>query len=181
MKISKIKNLNSGVALLFSILITSVLFAIALGTIEISLREGNFNTSTRKSNEALFAADTAAECALFYDKNQDPSMQSFPITGGSNTTTIECIQGSTSEIKNTDSGKDGDNHLFNNFEFYISNINGNNACAKVFVEKRETDEIDSNSNVLISTKIVSKGYDVGKDECSPPDQNVVERELQFIY
>lgn len=74
-KISKKK----GFVILFSVTVSSILLAIALGVSNIALKEIKFSTSIKDSNNALFAADTAIEYTLFNDRS---SSSIFPPTPG---------------------------------------------------------------------------------------------------
>lgn len=73
-------NANRGFVLLFSVTVSSILLAIALGVSNIALKEIKFSTSIRDSNNALFAADTAIEYTLYNDRS-DRSI--YPPTPGS--------------------------------------------------------------------------------------------------
>ena len=68
MMIKKIKK-NKGFVILFAVMLSSIFLAIALGVSNIAFREVTFGTSAKDANDAFFAADVGAECALFNDKN----------------------------------------------------------------------------------------------------------------
>lgn len=55
-----------GYVILFTVLITSIILAIALGISNVAFREATFTIDARDSHYALFAADSAAECALHH-------------------------------------------------------------------------------------------------------------------
>lgn len=57
-----------GVALLFVILLTSVLLMVTIGISNITFKELVFSLEARDSDKAFFAADTGIECALYLDK-----------------------------------------------------------------------------------------------------------------
>ena len=76
--IKKIKNYKKfykypitkkGFVLLFAVVVSSILLSVALGVSNIALKEMIFSTSAKDGNEAFYAADTAAECTLFYDSS----------------------------------------------------------------------------------------------------------------
>ena len=75
------KNKKRGIALLFSMLITSIILSIALSILTISVKEINFNTSAKSTNEAFFAADTGVECALYNDRASN-DITPFPYPSG---------------------------------------------------------------------------------------------------
>ncbi len=66
--ILKVKKNKKGFVILFSVTISSILLAIALGVSNIALKEVKFGTNARDTNDAFFAADTGIEYALFKDK-----------------------------------------------------------------------------------------------------------------
>lgn len=160
---------NRGVALLFAIMVTGVLFAVALGTTNIALKETKFSTSSKSTNEAFFAADTGAECALFNDKN----LLTFPLSGVSNITNgkINCTD-VTGYFNQIDNGS---------FVFVVPSINSSGSCAIVTVLKTDSGTKDEFDNIIPSVEIISKGYNVGDDSCNSTNTNRVERELELNY
>ena len=72
---------ESGVALLFVILLTSVLLLVSLGIANIAYKEQTFSLEARDSNKAFFAADTGIECALLFDKQEMFSDTALSSTG----------------------------------------------------------------------------------------------------
>ena len=60
---------ESGVALLFAILLTSTLLLVALGISRISYKEILFSLEARDSDRAFTAADTGLECGMYLDQN----------------------------------------------------------------------------------------------------------------
>src|ERR1035437_11163940 len=60
---------NKGFVILFAVTLSALLLSIALGVANVAFREAKFNTSAKDTNNAFFAADTGAECALYYDKS----------------------------------------------------------------------------------------------------------------
>ncbi len=67
-KIFHTRREERGVALLFTVLLTSMLLLVALGIANISYKELLFSNEARDSDRAFFAADTGIECALYLDK-----------------------------------------------------------------------------------------------------------------
>lgn len=64
------KNKQRGVALLFVVLVTSVLFLVAIGIANITYKELAFSIQARDSDVAFFAADTGIECGMYLNKNE---------------------------------------------------------------------------------------------------------------
>jgi hypothetical protein len=125
MRKSNQKNNNSkeqGVALLFVILLTSVLLLVALGIANVSYKELTFSLEARDSDKAFFAADTGIECALYLDKENffDGSIHPFECAGATlivpATTSpfqfvvplgIECAEITVDKLYNPDGLSDG--------------------------------------------------------------------------
>ena len=68
-KIQKYFRNKNGFALLYSVVVSSIILAIALGVSNIAYKEIVFGTSAKDANDAFYAADTAAECTLYYDNS----------------------------------------------------------------------------------------------------------------
>ncbi len=62
-----VENNKSGFAMLFAVLLSSVLVAIGISLFNISLKELTVATSARDSEIAYYAADSARECAVYWD------------------------------------------------------------------------------------------------------------------
>ncbi len=155
MKTKNIKK-NKGFALLFAVMISSIILAIALGVATISYKEVKFSTSAKDTNDAFFAADTGAECALYYDRI-DPANNAFdPLFSGP----MNC-----NGLSITLGGSDP------TWNFIVSQLGDNkNGCAIVSVNKSDPN----------STSIVSKGYNNGGSNCIATE-NTVEREIDLNY
>lgn len=86
---------NSGFAMLFAVLLSSVLISIGLSIFNISLKEVNIATSAADSESAYYAADSARECAIYWDIVQGAMPACIGVDGNGS-----CIQNtlSTSSI-----------------------------------------------------------------------------------
>lgn len=156
MRIKKIKK-NTGFVILFAVTLSAILLSIALGVSDIAFKELRFGTSAKDTNEAFMAADTGAECALFYELNG-----SFPLNG-SPMPSVSCASGSV-------------NFAGGLYEFTINNLGGSGKnCAKVTVFKEE--DFSTGFQVIKAT-ITSKGYNLGGDStCNASSPNLLEREI----
>ena len=115
---------KSGFVILFAVTIASILLAIALGVSNIAYKEVSFGTSGKNANDAFFAADTGAECALFYDKLIGTS---FPVGGPA--TAINCASTSITPSFSL-SGS------VSSYDFVIPRLGSAElSCAKVNVSK----------------------------------------------
>lgn len=86
----KMKKLKSGFVILFAVMLSSILLAIALGVANIALKEIKFGTSVKDTNDAFFAADTGIEYALFNDK---PPTSSFVPSPGTKQSWLIVVSG----------------------------------------------------------------------------------------
>ena len=166
MKILKIKTkYKKGIALLFSIMLSTIFLTIALGILNISVKELNFSTSTKDSDNAFYATESAIECALLNDKAgstffTDPNVSDVD---------FNCF--ATSVVLHA---------RFPNFDFTVTGLgNDGNSCAKVNVFKVVDNSTDPAT--ILSTKITSKGYNIGDSDCNYFGSNRVERELEVDY
>jgi len=118
---------KKGFVLLFAVVLSSVILALALGLAKIALKEVAFETSAKNTNDAFFAADTAAECALFYDVAVAPSAFGIPTTQGD----TNCA-GTYVDLNNGSSTPDP----VGPWTFVLRPLGGTgDACAKVTVTK----------------------------------------------
>lgn len=72
-----LKKNNSGIALLISVLVSSIFFVIAAAVFKIALIEFILSATGKESQFAFYAADTGAECALYWDSK-------YPVVSGDN-------------------------------------------------------------------------------------------------
>lgn len=158
---------SKGVALLFAIVVSMILFTILAGVLNISFNESIFSISIKNSNDAFYAADSGAECALFNDKS-DSTIFGFNSSGGS----MSCF-GKSVPVSSS-------NNKFNfNVDFADSGIG---SCAKVTVVKNYDTTTDPIADpILISTTITSRGYNKGNTECDQTGLKSVERVLEVNY
>lgn len=154
--ILKKKKNNKGFVLLFSVMLSSIILAVALGVANIAYKEIRFGTSVKDTNNSFFAADTGAECALFNDKS---SFSSFPQSGGP--TSIQCAGQPINFITTSPS-----------WNFVITGLGSDGqSCAKVNVSKTFSPN---------TTQIISKGYNDGGATCTQVASSV-ERQLELSY
>ena len=77
---------DQGFTLLFAALTASLLLAISLAIISISIRESQLSGVAKESQFAFYAADAGVECALYWDFahdafNLDPATQDIQCVG----------------------------------------------------------------------------------------------------
>ena len=153
-------NKENGVAMLFSILLTSVLLLIAIGITQISYKELLFSSEARDSNKAFTSADTGIECAMYMD-----SMFAFT------TSSSDPFYCHGHQVLDTTS----DNI---NYQFSLPLTSA--SCAQVYINKQ--------AGTGTSTQIDSYGYNVGQydsnnciNSLGVLPSNLVSRALRITY
>ena len=165
---------QKGFAMLFAVLVSSVLLAVGLSIFNLTVKELSLSASGRESQFAFFAADSGAECALYWDikGSQVFATSSASVTNRTPTpTNPDCID-TQSAAQTVD--------IYNNVtasaqsattQFNLTIPNGATPyCATVIVTK------DSSSG-LTKTTIDSRGYNT----CDVNNTNRVERALKITY
>ena len=156
-------SVSSGFVILFAVLVSTIVLAMALGIFSIAYKETILTATAKDSDYSFFAADTGAECALYADVKDD----AFGATGGTPT----CDGAPVSNLSGSGSF----------FTFDISLVKG---CVKVSVNKASD---PSNTPPLSQhyTSITSLGYNLSCAAVSAaqlsPNLRLVERKLEVIY
>lgn len=192
---------QKGFTLLFAVLISILVMSISTTIISISTRQIILSGTSRESQYAFYAANTALECAYYWDQrgdNFDDNKFAFPLASGSSTSeTLECAGGN---IKTGDGFSSTPGNTFNRawltpifsidesehtFWMVIENksssgitINTPRTCAKVTVFKEvgqiTVAGIDYDQ---LKTKIEARGYNT----CDLSDSRTVERGVEIEY
>lgn len=167
----KTRSSQKGFTLFVAVVISSLLLSIGLSLSNILLKQLVFSTTGRESQIAFYAADSGAECALYWDrKNADGSTSLDGAFATTTPTNIEilCGTGDASNVAKVGSfvkeiSQDSKNATTT---FYIDyTVLGENtdlarkACAKVTVSKKYA-ELNVGSQVvpIQRTVIDSRGY-----------------------
>ncbi|MFA6095589.1 MAG: hypothetical protein WC767_01990 [Candidatus Paceibacterota bacterium] len=167
-----------GFAMLFAVLVSSVLLSIGLSIFNLTVKELTLSSSGRESQFAFYAADSGAECALYWDfKASSPVM--FATSSGSQTgnwrdSTIDSNAPSCVSASLVGSMKAptviGPSSATTQFSFQIPSGAATPYYVEVLVKKLVV-------NGLITTKIDSRGYNTSDIN----DSNRVERALRVCY
>jgi hypothetical protein len=164
--IRKIKDKRSlGFVLLFTIVLVSIILSITIGISSVALKEIQFTISGKDANDAFFAANAGAECALYLDK-PFPGPAAFSAPNPPNYPSQPFCAGVAlfSVIWNAP--------LSFNFSILVPNSN-QNGCAVVDVVRTISPP---------SMTIISKGYNSCTDLGVPiSSTRLVERELEVNY
>lgn len=158
---------NRGFALLFSVLISSLLLTIGLSIFNIALKELSISSNSRQSVYAFYAADSGRECALYWDTKSNR----VPTLVGSQTGGLIVCGGRTIDLDSlvTDSVDANIPELVTDSVPVTAESDGPNF--NVLISKSWD---DINNKIKINTSISSIGHDtIGNDR--------VEREIQQNY
>lgn len=157
MKLKETKKYSSskakkGFALLYSVLIASILLAIGLAIFNITIKELLLSSLGRDSQFAFYAADTGAECALYWDFKGN----AFATSSSSS---IECAGQIIEEM-----GGEG----YGIPSVFTLDLSPEPYCSVVSVTKYE---------LPIRTVIESRGYNT----CDTTNPRRVERAIRVTY
>ncbi len=146
---------KDGFISLFTVLLATVILAIAIGMSSIALKQLVLAGTADEANEAFYAADAGLQCAVMHD--QDGVFE----VGGPDQ--IDC--GSVQDIPIDDG--DTQVYIFNQNESGFEWPNGN--CTRIFVNKNGE-----------ATEIEAFGYNVSCDQINQSPKTV-ERALRVRY
>ncbi len=157
---------KKGFALLYTALVSSLLLSLAMSISVIVMKDIRLSSISRESQKAFYAADSAAECALYWDFRKDKFATSTVTTSGANCSGVD-IADSSHELPGLDydgvAGIGG-----TNVTKYQYDIDGK-TCAKVFVYK---------SSTAPKTRIEARGYNTS---CGSDSRVKLERAVRLEY
>lgn len=163
-----------GFTVFFATLVASLALAIGLAIYDLTVRSLNLATVASQSQYAIYAADTGAECVLYWDSHYNTNKSAFATTS----TYVPAVSGvlcNTQDIASSWSVA-GNTVLatttFNlTFAAQAYNTGSLTPCAKVEVGKY------TETNGRIRTVVLSRGYNT----CAAGAQNRLERILKVTY
>jgi hypothetical protein len=163
----QLKKGNEGFAMLFSVLISSVLLSIGLSIFNLTIKELILSSSGRESQFSFYAADTGVECALYWNF-EDPNP--FAVNSSSpSPTTINCVGQDISLTPSISNNRSAETQ----FSLSIPAVSPT-SCAIVKVTKTAP-----SVGGIITTVVDSRGYNTSCTDTSNP--NRVERALKVTY
>src|SRR3989338_2827436 len=145
-----------GFTLLLAALVASIVIALGSAIFSIAQKELTLSSIGRDSQYAFYAADTAAECALYWDSRK----YAFPTTSAKLFTSNITCDGQTVSTSYVDEG----DTVKTVFEFQP-----NGYCAYVEVLKRLIPEQNS-----IATAIRADGYSIGAESVAECESAIAE-------
>ncbi len=152
---------DRGYAILFAILMISIILAITLGILNIAVKEFNFTITARDSYISFFAADSVGECALYAYKSSTPdapaSIQCDTINGPQTITPSSVSVGNVTRYA------------------YAPDISVLNGCGRVEIV------IDNSVSQVTTTTINAKGYNIACNQMNSNVRNKVERLLSYEF
>lgn len=130
--------------ILYSILVSTVIITIGLAVLEVMVQQLTLTSTERDSQIAFYAADTAMECALYWDIPQD--VYNFQTGTGAGT---RCNNFSPTVTKTSIAGTPKE------YDFNFDVSLPNNSCAHVLVQKFT---YGTAPELLATTTISTRGY-----------------------
>lgn len=169
---------QKGFTLLFAILVSTLVISIGASMISIALRQTVLSGTSRESQYAFYAADTAMECAYYWDTVGSNELENpiFPVSGNLDSTNVNNSEIKCSGYEFLNSGEITTDSGVTNFKLQIKDIGTSQKslktyCAEVTVIK------EPESTGLTKTRIESKGYNT----CDTNNIKRVERGLIQEY
>ncbi len=185
-----ITNRSDGFTLFVAMIVTTLILAIGLSIGNIILKELALSSSGRRSQIAFYAADSMAECALYWDKKDsegysvdNSALQESPFATSTNDDPfIQCGTGvgmptpNTGKIANFQKVVDANNlNATSSFVASFSNTTeGILACGEVTIAK-------NGNNTVIEARGSNVGYSAVSGGCDLTKLRTVERGIKVEY
>jgi Tfp pilus assembly protein PilX len=148
------KDHTKGIALLITIILTGTLLLVATSIMNTAVKQSYLSASGRESQYAFYAADSGAECALYWDVQNPSGFSAF-----TSQSTIECNKDQANSSNHFTVGETG-------VSTFTMTFLPDPYCAKVTVTKSGN-----------TTKIESSGYNT----CDSTNPRRVERAVRITY
>ena len=170
MNLFKFKRGDKGFTLLLAAIVSAIALSLGAAIYDIVVREVELSSIGRDSQFAFYAADTAAECALYWDTRFNWFSTTTPGTSAScdgQTITLESPPGRASSYTPTST-------MAFELSLFTDTNGGAGYCADVTVQKGQ------DGSGIIHTLITGNGYNVS---CANVDtaQNALQRSVQLQY
>lgn len=153
-------NTPRGFTLLISILLATVAVTLGVSLLDISYKQLILASTAKQSQFGFYAADTAMECALYYDQQRNAFSYTGPLAGSS----ISCNQLTVTDYLTGTQTENGKTYRKTSFSLPCADGGSN---GEVVVYKYNT----------ATTTIYANGY----NSCSSTDPRRVERGLKVSY
>jgi hypothetical protein len=160
------RNKNKGFTVLFAVIVSALVLAIGISIANITLKQIIISSSGRESQIAFYAADSGAECVMYYDLNE----QAFATSSDSEDVfllgEINCF-GTPATIDHIEDARSATSTV--ELKYGI----GNNFCAVVEIGKHDTNADGYSDKTIIQ----SRGYNT----CDKDNPRRLERGLEIKY
>jgi Tfp pilus assembly protein PilX len=153
-----------GFTLLISLILTSVVLAVGVALIDIAVKQLQLSSSAKNSQYAFYNADSALECALYYDQK----LNAF-YYGESQTVPIEC---NTVSVFSPDSTGLGD---------YAENQNSSARTTTFNVPCADGSGINAQVTIIKQPSGTTDIYANGYNSCDSTNSLRIERGLKIHY
>jgi len=172
---------EKGFVILFAVLLTSIILAIAVAIANVSFKEIILSSSARESHYAFYAADSGAECALYHDLYSQSAQfvagQDVQVMCDSNpSTTVQAVNGLPNTFGSTE-------YTYNFPTFEFDNVNAGatvKSCNRTVV-KKHVEVNQSGGTSILETQIDSYGYNVSCNDINTRSRKLVERHVYIHY
>ena len=167
---------EKGFAMLFAVLISSVLLSIGLSIFNLTIKELTLSSSGRESQFAFYAADTGIECAFYWDFKGVQIFATSSSARSPSPASPDCVDtaGTTTQAINITPSLSDATSATTTLSLTIPNLDAQGAsapyCVNVTVVKRLV-------AAVIQTTVDSRGYNT----CDTTDINRVERAIRVTY
>jgi hypothetical protein len=156
------KKTQSGFAMLFTVLVVSIVLSLAVGISSITFKQSLLSSIAKDSQVAFFTADSGLECGLLWDLIPKTG-GGFHFPRGTTPSTVTLTSFSCSTMQFSFSASES----YTNYIVFRENVsNQNNPCRTIVFNKTGVTE----------NKVQARGYNICK---SSPRQ--VERALEAKY
>lgn len=174
--LNKMSKADKGFAMLFAVLVGSVVLSIGLSIFNLTIKELVLSSAGRESQFAFYASDTGIECAFYWDFKGSQVFATSSSPRSPSPASPDCVStyGTTTQAININPSSSSATAATTTFDLVIPNTDalGNSApyCANVVVAKTLV-------GAIIVTTVDSRGY----NNCDASDVNRVERAIRVTY
>lgn len=161
--LTEVRAEQRGFTLLLASLVASVVLVLGASIFALATKEVTLSALGRDSQFAFYAADGAAECALYWDVRHPTPLTDTLFSTATAPTTLTC---DTQAVSITTGGSWPEGVTFT-FRF-----DPNGKCARVVVTKKATNPV---------TTIDASGYNVSCADLDAGSDRALERSVQLHY
>ena len=170
-KIKSQKNNNNAFTILFAVIVSSLILALGLGIVAITMKEVKLSGAGRDSQLAFYAADSGLECAQYFDLVQS----AFGTSTDSSIVNIKC---NNKTVVVSQVGTFEANSATSKFEMFMEYTDDVGVVAKPCADVIVTKSIVTDNGVSKQkTTIDSRGYNT----CDPANTRRLERGYRVEY